>query len=187
MSATRVRFLVVTVALIALPGLVHARGRGYRSGPAMSVYGPIYNPTSSPEYRLWAGSPAAYERMVMMRQQQMVMRQQQMYMKQMKQQQQYFKNWVKTQKARKAKGLPTDPDYDQYLRIQAGSGPGFQSDNSSRGGASGDPTVAPGGGPRRPAARKAATKKSAASKGATKKSATKKAEGARSADEEAAD
>jgi len=151
--------------MIALPGLALARGRGYgKVGPAMSIYGPVYNPVASPEYRLWASNPAAYEQLMMRSQQQYMMKRQQAYMKQMKAQKQQFDKWVKTQKARKDKGLATDPMYDQYLRVQEASGPAFAPD--------GDPAA----GPRRPAARKAATRKGASKNAAAKTAAAKKSE-----------
>lgn len=166
MPGLRLRLVVVTVILIALPSLAHAQRRGrLRGGPVISPYGPVYNPVMSPEYRLWVSNPAAYEQLMMYRQQQMMMKQQQAYMKEMKRERQVFDKWVKTQKARKDKGLPTDPDYDQYLRMQAASGPGFLPN------ANADPTLAPGGGPRPPATRKAAAKKAAPKKAASKKAA----------------
>jgi hypothetical protein len=175
MSRIRVRLVVVTIVMAALPALAFARGRGYgRVGPAMTIYGPVYNPTATPEYRLWASNPAAYEQMMMMRQQQFLMKQQQAYMKQMKVQQQQFGKWVKTQKSRKDKGLPTDPMYDQYLRMQEAAGPAFLPNENDRRNA--DPTVAPGGGPRPPSARRATSKKAAPKKAASKKAATKPAE-----------
>jgi hypothetical protein len=171
MSTIRVRLAVVTIAMVALPGLVLARGRGAGgSGPAMSVYGPVYNPAMSREYRLWAASPGAYQQMMMMRQQQFLIKQQQAYMKQMQFQQRQFDKWVKAQKARKAKGLATDPMYDQFLRMQEAAGPAFSPD--------GDPTVAPGGGPRPPVSRKSAPRK-----GATRKDASTKAGAAKSVED----
>lgn len=171
MSSPRTRLLVVAIVLAALPGLALARGRGYgRSGPAQTIYGPVYNPTMSPEYRLWASNPAAYEQLMMMRQQQFLMKQQQAYARQMKLQEQEFNKWVKAQKARKDKGLPTDPDYDRYLRIQAASGPAFAPNENAR--ANGDATTAPGGGPRPPASKRRAsakTKGRASTKAASKK------------------
>jgi hypothetical protein len=162
MSTIRVRLAVVTIVMAALPGLVLARGGGAGgSGPAMSVYGPVYNPAMSREYRLWAASPGAYQQMMMMRQQQFLMKQQQAYIKQMKLQQRQFDKWVKAQKARKDKGLATDPLYDQLLRMQEAAEPAFAPN--------GDPTVAPGGGPRPPVARKSASRKSATRKGASTK------------------
>lgn len=90
----------------------HAQWRYRRSGPAMSVFGPTYNPTMSPEYRLYLSDPEAYEQLMMQRQFQY---QQQIYQKQ----QQVFQKWLKDQKAKKDKGQPTDPAYEQYLRQQS--------------------------------------------------------------------
>ena len=99
------------------------RGRGYNTGPAMTVYGPVYNPVMSPEYRLWASNPAAYERMMFMRQQQMMQKQQQAYTKEMERERKQFQGWLKDQQTRKSKGQPTDPAYDRLLRSQSPSPP----------------------------------------------------------------
>jgi hypothetical protein len=102
-------FLALT---LSFPGTAHAQ-RG-RYGPAMSAYGPVYNPTMSPEYQLWARNPEAYEQLMMQRQMQMEYRQQQAMLKQ----QQQFEKWLKEQKAKKDKGQPTDPAYDQIVKMQ---------------------------------------------------------------------
>jgi hypothetical protein len=107
--------LVATLATAFLAGTAPAHAqRGYRRGPAMTPYGPVYNPTMSPDYRLYASNPAAYEQMMMNRQIQSANKQQQAAQKQQEQ----FQKWLKDQKAKKEKGKPTDPAYDQLLKYQ---------------------------------------------------------------------
>lgn len=68
---------------------------------AMTPFGPIYTPRGAQQ--------------IMLRQQRAMAQQYQ----QMQRQRQAFDKWLKTQKAKKDKGQPTDPMYDQYLRMQA--------------------------------------------------------------------
>lgn len=53
--------------LIPVPAQAQRGMRG-SSGPAMSPYGPVYNPTQSPDYRLRASNPAAYQQLMLQRQ-----------------------------------------------------------------------------------------------------------------------
>jgi hypothetical protein len=81
----------------------------------MTPDGPVYNFTMTPEYRLWASNPEAFEQLMLQRQMAANAKQQQEMLKQ----QQAFDKWLKDQKAKKDKGQATDPAYDQLLRMQA--------------------------------------------------------------------
>ncbi len=115
MSRRLVFVAALTMASLAQVSTAHAQ-RGYnRNGPAMTPDGPVYNPTSSPDYQLWARNPAAYEQLMYQRQMQYNAQQMAAYQKQ----QAAFQKWLKDQKAKKDKGQPTDPAYDQMLKVQA--------------------------------------------------------------------
>jgi hypothetical protein len=104
-----------TLAAMMLIGIhsAHAQ-RGNRSGLAMTPYGPVYNPMLSPDYRLYAANPALYEQVVTARQMQAANKQQQQMLKQ----QRVFAKWLKDQKSKKDKGKPTDPAYDQLMKMK---------------------------------------------------------------------
>jgi hypothetical protein len=107
--------LALVAILAALPTTARAQ-RGYRnSGPAMTPYGPMYNPTQSPEWRQSGGNPYVYQQLM----QQKAMMYQQKAMQQqyqaMQKQQQAFEKWMKEQKAKKDKGQPYDPQYDKIV------------------------------------------------------------------------
>jgi len=107
--------LLCLLAVALVPADARAqRGMNRTSGPAMTPFGPVYNPTQTPEYRLFARNPAAYQQLMMERMARVNYRQQQQLLKQ----QQAFEKWLKQQKARKDKGQPTDPAYDQLLKMQ---------------------------------------------------------------------
>jgi len=60
-------------ALLALAVLVPTSayaqrgfGRSHR-GPAMTAFGPVYNPTMSPEWRMAGGNPVVYEQIMHMK------------------------------------------------------------------------------------------------------------------------
>ncbi|MDB5349912.1 MAG: hypothetical protein JWN86_1159 [Planctomycetota bacterium] len=106
--------LVLLILAFGMPHDASAQ-RGSRSGPAMTPYGPMSNPTQSAEWRQAGGNPYIYEQMMqqkMMAAQQKV--QQQEYQKLVKQQQAYEK-WFKEQKAKKDKGQPVDPAFQRML------------------------------------------------------------------------
>src|SRR5256885_3555333 len=55
---------LLVVALV--PADARAQRRAVKdnySGPAMTPFGPVYNPTQTPEYRLFARNPAAYQQL----------------------------------------------------------------------------------------------------------------------------
>ncbi len=91
------RHWVLAIAALALliPNAAEA-GRGYsRSrGPAMTAYGPIYNPALSQQYRAYIQNPAGYERMMMAKQQQALFKQQQAMFQQ-------YQKWAKTPEGKK--------------------------------------------------------------------------------------
>jgi hypothetical protein len=113
---SRVLVLVIgmCVWLLIGPETAQAQYGRRRYGPAVSAFGPVYNPSMSAEYRLWASNPEAYEQLMMQRQYQYEQKLQQNYQKQ----QQAFQKWLKSQKAKKDKGQPTDPAYDQIMKQQ---------------------------------------------------------------------
>jgi hypothetical protein len=103
--------LMAVVAFAALaPGDAYAQRYRNSNAPIMTPDGPI----PAAEYRLWASNPAAYEQMIYQRQMQMAQLEQQQMIKQ----QQAFEKWLKEQKAKKAKGQATDPQYDELMRMQ---------------------------------------------------------------------
>lgn len=110
--------LVLLVAILGSTSDAKAQRRG-RGGPAMTPYGPVANPTQSPEWRQAGGNPMIYQQLIeqkMMVAQQKAMQQQ--YQAMQKQQQAYEK-WVKEQKAKKDKGQPVDLAYQQMLDQKA--------------------------------------------------------------------
>ncbi len=89
------------------------------SGPAMTPYGPMTNPTQSAEWRQAGGNPMIYEQIMeqkMMQAQEKAMQQE---YQAMQKQQQAFQKWVKEQKAKKDKGQPVDPAYQRMLDHEA--------------------------------------------------------------------
>ena len=134
-----------------------------RNGPAMTVYGPVYNPTMSPEYRLWANNPGAYEQLMMQRRALWLQQQQKAAAKQQQalvKQRQAFEKWLKEQKKRKDEGKATDPAFDRYMSMNEAAAKNAaggrrtsarrQSGRRQAAAGTADPTVAPGGGPRPP-------------------------------------
>jgi len=115
----RMKRLLVLSALV-LAGMPHsAWAQRGRSGPAMTPYGPMTNPTQSPEWRQAGGNPMIYEQIMM---QKMMAAQQKEMQKQyqaLQKQQQAYEKWLKEQKAKKDKGQPVDPAYQQLLDNQA--------------------------------------------------------------------
>ena len=104
---------VLLVLMLAPPQAAPAqrgRGRG-RDGPAMSVGGPVFNPTQTPEWRQAGGNIEVYEQLMMQKQYQAEQKQYQA----MLHQRQAHQKWLKGQAARKAKGQPVDPAYTQML------------------------------------------------------------------------
>lgn len=76
--------LLAVALLIPIPAQAQRGGRG-SSGPAMSPYGPVYNPTQNPDYKLRASNPAAYQQLMLQRQMQAAQQYQQQMMKQQQQ------------------------------------------------------------------------------------------------------
>ena len=110
--------IAVLTCLVAAPSVAQAQRRG-RGGPAMSVDGPVFNPTQTPEWRQAGGNLMVYQQI--MEQKMMVAQQKQMqqnYQAMVKQQQAYDK-WIKDQKAKKEKGKPVDPAFQQMLDQEA--------------------------------------------------------------------
>lgn len=108
--------LLVIVLVSSSDAKAQRRGRG---GPAMTPYGPMANPTQSPEWRQAGGNPMIYQQLIeqkMMVAQQKAMQQQ---YQAMQKQQQAFEKWVKEQKAKKEKGQAVDPAYQQMLDQKA--------------------------------------------------------------------
>ncbi len=88
----------------------------------MSPYGPVTNPTMTPEWRQAGGNLLIYQEI--MDQKAAVVREKAMKQKALaeqkqqkaaKKQQQDFEKWVKEQKAKKEKGKPVDPEYQRML------------------------------------------------------------------------
>ena len=111
--------LAIVTVVTALPGMAQAQRGRMSSGPAMTPYGPMTNPTQSAEWRQAGGNPMIYEQIMeekMMVAQQKAMQQE--YQAMQKQQQAYQK-WFKEQQAKKAKGQPVDPAYQRMLDQEA--------------------------------------------------------------------
>lgn len=110
--------IAVLTCLVADPGAAQAQRRG-RGGPAMSADGPVFNPTQTPEWRQAGGNLMVYQQI--MEQKMRVAQQkqtQQNYLAMVKQQQAYDK-WLKDQKAKKGKGKPVDPAFQQMIDQEA--------------------------------------------------------------------
>ena len=110
--------IALLTCLVAAPSAAQAQRHG-RGGPAMSVDGPVYNPTQTPEWRQAGGNLAVYQQI--MEQKMLVAQQkqtQQNYQAMVKQQQAHDK-WIKDQKAKKEKGKPVDPAFQQMLDQEA--------------------------------------------------------------------
>lgn len=110
--------IAVLTCLVSAPSVAQAQRRG-RGGPAVSVDGPVFNPTQTPEWRQAGGNLMVYQQI--MEQKMMVAQQKQMqqnYQAMVKQQQAYDK-WLKDQKAKKEKGKPVDPAFQQMLDQEA--------------------------------------------------------------------
>jgi ATPase subunit of ABC transporter with duplicated ATPase domains len=60
---SRLLGLAVVLGLMVMPSMAHAQ-RG-RNVPAMSPYGPIYNPTQTPEWRQAGGNYEVWEQIMM--------------------------------------------------------------------------------------------------------------------------
>ncbi len=103
--------LLMGLLVAANPAQGRGRGRG-RSGPAMTPYGPVVNPTSTPEWRQAGGNPMIYE--AIMEQKAAAARQKLMQQQAaaMQKQRQAFEKWAK---AKKDKGQSVDPEYQQML------------------------------------------------------------------------
>ena len=121
----RVLGIALVLALVVAPRDAQAQRRGGRSGVAMTPYGPVTNPTSTPEWRQAGGNPIVYQAIMdqkaaiareklMQQQAQAMQRQQQAARKQ----QQAYDKWIKDQKANKEKGKPVDPAYQRMLDQQ---------------------------------------------------------------------
>jgi len=85
----------------------------------MTPFGPVTNPTQTSEWRQAGGNPMIYEQIMtqkMMAAQQKAQNQQ--YQAMLKQQK-AFQKWTKEQAAKKAKGQPVDPAYQQMLDNEA--------------------------------------------------------------------
>jgi hypothetical protein len=114
------RLLLLSAALV-LSGMTSdawAQRRG-RSGPAMTPYGPVSNPTQSPEWRQAGGNPMIYEQIMMQKMMAAEQKQMQQQYQALQKQQQAYEKWLKEQKAKKDKGQPVDPAYQQLLDAQA--------------------------------------------------------------------
>jgi len=110
--------LAVLVTLLAVPGAAHAQRRG-RSGPAMTPYGPVANPTQSAEWRQAGGNPIIYQQIM---EQKLLAAQQKEMQKEwqaLQKQKQAYDKWLKEQKTKKDKGQPVDPAYQQMLDREA--------------------------------------------------------------------
>jgi hypothetical protein len=115
------------------PDTTGIRGSGRRSGSsstAMTPAGPVVIPTQTREWRLAGGDPRRFQVLMqqkaLLQQQKLLARQQREALKRQK----AFEKWGKDQKAKKEKGEPTDPVFDQWMRqieanrIRARVGPG---------------------------------------------------------------
>jgi hypothetical protein len=92
---------LVALAVAGLSTTAHAQRYGRTYGPAMTPFGPVYNPALSPEWRQAGGNPIIYEQIM----QQKALIQQQKLM--MQQQQAYNKYQQELAKQKKANGNTT--------------------------------------------------------------------------------
>jgi len=61
----RFSLLAMLVGLLAVPSAAQAQHRGNRNAPAMTPYGPVYNPTQTPEWRQAGGNYAVWQQIMM--------------------------------------------------------------------------------------------------------------------------
>lgn len=116
--------LTVTLILIGTSNKAMAQrgGRGSSAAPGS----PAYNFTSSPEWRQAGGNYGLYlqimEQKAMMAQQKAMQAEYKEYQKQLQaaqKQQAAYEKWIKDQQAKKEKGKPVDPAYQQMLDEEA--------------------------------------------------------------------
>jgi hypothetical protein len=112
---TRRLVLVLTMMAVLASPAVAQRGGNRGNRTVQTPYGPVFNPTLSPEWRQAGGNPMVYQQI--MRQRQMLAQQKAMQgqAKAMQKQQDAFNKWYSEQKAKRDKGEPTDAAFERMF------------------------------------------------------------------------
>lgn len=114
--------LIILLSVLLIPGEARAQRRGGTRGGTrqpMSVDGPVYNPALSPEWRQAGGNPMIYQQIMQQKYLAAQQKQMQKEAEALRKQQQAYEKWLKEQKAKKDKGQPVDPAYQQMLDQEA--------------------------------------------------------------------